>query len=1324
MSHSISILIHSQFRHLNSSLILLVSLMLVGCGGGGGGGDTSGGTSGGTTYTLSVVTSGLNTSGLSVGVSSGAGIETLNIASNGTRNFSIQFPEGSLYAAGIGSQPAGQICTVGGSFSDTNMTSDATVTVSCVDTRSVGGGISGATDNVSLRLNNTNTTSFANGSFVFRDTLAIGDSYAVSVATHPTGQTCLVTNSGGLISSGNITDVQVNCSASVVGYKVGGYVAGFSGVIRLGLNGLEEISTTTNGSFTFSTSLPASSNFDVSVIAPPAGYSCTVKNGTGVINSSDYPFVDVDCESSATGIKPKVDSDGAWLDTGETITLTLNGTTDLTLDKWDFNAVAFSTALNPGDSYVVTIKTLPPARICALSNSVGVIQAGVTPVVTMQCVNDTNPMQSIGGNITNLIGDGLVVNIGGRESLPIAAGNTSYTFAELVPDYTSHNVSIESHPAGQICSLSNSYISAWGSSVSDLNVTCSNGPHQIGGAASGIMATGLSLTLNNNETINVNADGNFNFSTLLSDAMNYSVVITSQPPEQICSINDFSGYNLSASVSNIFVDCVAADYAIKTNVKGYSSTTPLLLQLNGDEIFEVTSNTVSGYYPYPFNPLEFLTRLNTGESYLVTIAGQPEGQLCSITSASGTVVSADVSDIGAVCENVPVTAGPYTVNVTTSGLLGSGLVLQLNGGSDLSVTVDSQQSFTTQLADTAAYTVSVLSQPSTPLQHCNVVNNSGVVAGEDVTHVSVQCGNAVQAHYRNNGGRWLSFVKNDGVSTTTATDTACEVGVDTGGYTACLNGGEYVSFAVPALASCASVTAQDNLDAFNWICDDSAGVRIISNGLKTTIGLSDLVDFTEVVFKDNFVSVYDSAVYVDQTQTAGWWSNTLRVNNTGDYTSAGEINLVTGGYDSIQISSNSAALVEPGAAFSGDINASSGHYLWIEGDVSGSVTTAINLTSTWFSKVQNAQLSSNAWSGLRVSGANNVVRNIVANTNGSDGISVSSDETLVSNLTANNNTSRGLSINANQSQFSQLSAENNGGVGIYISTTDSVIDNLSAINNTFSIGVDLSVNGNVTVNNVLADGNGTTLNFDGYGIRINGSWSSKPSGHSFNNLTARNNGDTGIWLEGFSASVIENVTTENNGGYGIELRSSETTKVRSVTALGNAFSGISFFRWNNTRVENLDSSANSGSGLLFSQSEKLVINQIKTNNNTGTGFVTEGSDNMIIANVLANNNGASGIGFLGSSTTDYGDVLFAGTAANNQNNGFVVTRTDYVNLLSIMSVNNASDGLDLFTWGDFVTVDNMVSSNNGGYGFNINASDIRFSIAQWTVRKRSNTPLL
>src|SRR6267378_1634756 len=82
----------------------------------------------------------------------------------------------------------------------------------------------------------------------------------------------------------------------------------------------------------------------------------------------------------------------------------------------------------------------------------------------------------------------------------------------------------------------------------------------------------------------------------------------------------------------------------------------------------------------------------------------------------------------------------YTIGGTIAGLTGSGLVLQLNGGSNLPVNANATAfTFVTQLAGGAAYTVSVLTQPTSPSQTCTVSNGSGNVGSASVASVSISC---------------------------------------------------------------------------------------------------------------------------------------------------------------------------------------------------------------------------------------------------------------------------------------------------------------------------------------------------------------------------------------------------------------------------------------------------------------------------------------------------------------------------------------------------------------------------------------------------------
>jgi len=86
----------------------------------------------------------------------------------------------------------------------------------------------------------------------------------------------------------------------------------------------------------------------------------------------------------------------------------------------------------------------------------------------------------------------------------------------------------------------------------------------------------------------------------------------------------------------------------------------------------------------------------------------------------------------------PPPATTYSVGGTVSSLTGSGLILQNNGGNDLSVNQDGSFTFGAEVDSGASYSVTVLTQPTGPSQTCSVANGTGT-ATADVNNVSVTC---------------------------------------------------------------------------------------------------------------------------------------------------------------------------------------------------------------------------------------------------------------------------------------------------------------------------------------------------------------------------------------------------------------------------------------------------------------------------------------------------------------------------------------------------------------------------------------------------------
>ena len=106
-------------------------------------------------------------------------------------------------------------------------------------------------------------------------------------------------------------------------------------------------------------------------------------------------------------------------------------------------------------------------------------------------------------------------------------------------------------------------------------------------------------------------------------------------------------------------------------------------------------------------------------------------------------VADDATDRGAddgAIETADEGGSTFTIGGTVTGLIGTGLVLQNNGGDDLAVAADGAFTFGTALPNGSAYAVTVLAQPTGPAQTCTVAGGSGTVAGANVTSVAVSCG--------------------------------------------------------------------------------------------------------------------------------------------------------------------------------------------------------------------------------------------------------------------------------------------------------------------------------------------------------------------------------------------------------------------------------------------------------------------------------------------------------------------------------------------------------------------------------------------------------
>lgn len=169
-------------------------------------------------------------------------------------------------------------------------------------TYAVGGTLSGLSGSVTLRNGSETLTRSANGAFTFSGELEEGDSYSVSVATQPSGQTCSVANGSGTVGKADVSNVSVTCTSTggPTTYSIGGTVSGLAGSVTLanGITLTEIVTVTANGSFTFPTRVVNGSAYAVMVTTQPSGQTCSVVNGSGSVASASVTNISVACATT------------------------------------------------------------------------------------------------------------------------------------------------------------------------------------------------------------------------------------------------------------------------------------------------------------------------------------------------------------------------------------------------------------------------------------------------------------------------------------------------------------------------------------------------------------------------------------------------------------------------------------------------------------------------------------------------------------------------------------------------------------------------------------------------------------------------------------------------------------------------------------------------------------------------------------------------------------------------------------------------------------------------------------------------------------------
>ncbi|TGM57368.1 hypothetical protein EHQ91_00490 [Leptospira biflexa] len=288
-------------------------------------------------------------------------------------------------------------------------------------------------------------------------------------------------------------------------------------------------------------------------------------------------------------------------------------------------------------------------------------------------------------------------------------------------------------------SLSKSFMQ----SVSDflqLRSLVNTGPFQISVTVSGLVGTGLTLSLNSGlSSLTIDADGNYQFGSTLITGQDFNVSIVNQPvlPAQTCSVNGGSGVVGFGNISSIIVNCDPLRYSLGGTITGLDGATGLTLT-NAFDGATLPVAVAAGTFA-------FTQTYVSGSTYNVTVTTQPNHpvQNCIVTNnGSGTFAAADITNITINC-----TSTAYPIEITAVGIGSGTLTLSNNGSEMLPIASDGLHRFPTNLPPSSTYNVQIVSSP--PGHQCVLSATTGTIAG--TVSILANCFSVLSYTPRNGG---------------------------------------------------------------------------------------------------------------------------------------------------------------------------------------------------------------------------------------------------------------------------------------------------------------------------------------------------------------------------------------------------------------------------------------------------------------------------------------------------------------------------------------------------------------------------------------------
>lgn len=277
------------------------------------------------------------------------------------------------------------------------------------------------------------------------------------------------------------------------------------------------------------------------------------------------------------------------------------------------------------------------------------------------------------------------------------------------------------------------------------------------------------------------------------------------------------------------------------------------------------------------------------------------------------------------------------------------------------------------------------------------------------------------------------------------------------------------------------------------------------------------------------------------------------------------------------------------------------------------------------------------------------------------------------------------------------------GTGLYIDVDGDVSLNDLEITDNGDTGLYVNTGGIVEAENITVNNNGFAL-LSGYGAEIQGSEVQLTGVNEFNG-----NYDTGLIVSALGDITINNLTANNNGSSGYAVGADLYSTSGNVTLLGvnqfldNRNNGLYIEALNGSiTAENITASSN-GIGTSYAPGAELLassLNLTGTNvfiGNNDTGLVADVSGDITITNINASNNGIPGTYGPGAELYSAGIVTITGmnVFSGNSSEGLIIEADGNISVTNVDALNNDGSGLVFVTNADAYAECGLILNNAG-----------------------------